>query len=304
MIAITATVDTALAQPRIRLNVTTNTTDSMPVSPSAAVTVSRLDPDGATRNVIVLANPQLSGGTWVDFDYHAPFNRSVSYVATAGGYTSAGATITLTSVVSWLMHPLNPALSVQVDQVLELADTTQDSTAILSYAFQSAVPIALSEGVRHSPAGALTVLSYTPSNQTALKALLSDSGPILLNLAGPDAGAAWWDVSWAWVQPGQVTYPKQQLRNDFRTTVIPYTQIDTPAGAEITLWTVADVVATYATVASVVAAFASVSDLATDTTGSTSIGTGPLTPDPVVPGLFISAGLVPDPVNPGLFLVS
>lgn len=266
-LVVTPTVDTLVPQPRIRLSVAGSSTAPNPVGSASTVVLYRTDPDGQRRKVIIKAGAVLSGGVLVGFDYHPPFNQPVSYSAVVDGVTSALAPITLTSSVSWLQHPTNPNLSAQVTAINEIGDRTRASTAVLSYAFGAKYPVSISEGTRHSVSGSVIVRLASPAEQAAVDALLDSSGPILLNLADGGQGAGWWDESWAWVQPGDITYsnPGGTIYYLYRHLTFPYTVLDTPSGSEVPLWTFADVKAAYATFADVTAAYRTFSDLATNT---------------------------------------
>ena len=303
MITIVPTIDTLVAQPRIRLVVTSDTTTPNPVAPAALSVINRIHPDGSSYPVLLVDDGRLSGGSMTEFDYHVPFNQAVYYTVTASGVTSDPAGIVLPSAVSWIQHPLNPSLSVQIDSVYKIGDIGEESTAVLSRPHGASKPKSIGEGVRQSQASQIIVNSDSEANLDALRALFGDSGPVLLNLAGPDLGTLWRDVTWAWVSPGQTSTnnPFENLGATFRRFTIPYTEVIQPAGTTTPTWTVADVRAQYATVAAVRAAFSSVSDLATNTVGTPTTGT--ITPDPYVPGFYLPTGLTEDPTHPRLYLV-
>lgn len=302
-LVITPTVDTLVNQPRIRLVVSGTSAAPNPVGTASTVVLYRTDPDGRRRRVIVEAGAVLSGGAWVGFDYHMPFNAQVNYSAVVDGVTSNLAPAYLASTVSWLIDQNDPTLSTQITAVNTIGDRVKASTAVLSYAFGSQYPISVSDGVRHSATGSLVVRLASPAEQGSVDALLALSGPVLLNLAASDQGSGWWDESWAWVQPGDITYsnPGGTIYYPYRHLAFPYTVVDTPVGSEVPIWTLADVKANFATLADVKAAFRTLSDLATDTV-STDAGLGLLAPDAAQPGYFSAASLAPDPNNPGYYL--
>lgn len=275
-LVVTPTVDKLVPEPRIRLSVAGNSSTPGPVGPASTVVLYRTDPDGTRRKVIVEANAKLSGGAWVGFDYHPAFNQQVSYSAVVDGVTSALAPITLMSSVSWLQHPNDPNLSTQITAVNQIGDRVKASTAVLSYPLGGTYPISITEGIRRSFAGSLIVRLASRTEQSNVDALLGSSGPILLNLAGPDQGSGWWDESWAWVQPGDITYsnPGGTVYYPYRHLAFPYTVVDTPAGAAVPIWTYSDVAANYATYQAVAAAFDTYSELATDTTSVAAGGPG------------------------------
>lgn len=306
MITITATVDTAVAQPRIRLDVVANAT-APGVDPGGRLSLYRVNPDGTQKRVIVDANATLIGGSWSGFDYHCPFNQQVQYIASASAVNSSMTPATLPSTVSWLIHPNNPALSVQLDAVADFADQAFDGSAVLSFPYSGVYPISLTEGVQRAPTGQLTARVDSQAKAQALQALLADGGPMLMNLASKDPGA-WWDQPWAWIQRATVTplNPAKNLNGTSRKFVIPYQVIDTPAGAALPLWTCDNVTATYATCDQVTTTYSSCSGLATNTINTPASGGLVLNPDGTYPGLYTGSltSLNPDTAHAGLYFLS
>lgn len=300
-LTITPTVDTLVPQPRVRLVVTGTTSSPNPVGLGSTVQLFRNDSDGQRRRVIVESGAVLSGGSWTGFDYHCPFNAAVTYTAVVDGKTATPVSITLPSAVSWLLHPNNPSLSTQVSAINEIGDRTKASTAVLSYAFGATYPISLWEGTRHSVSGQIVVRLASRNEQQAVDDLLADSGPVLLNLADTDQGSAWWDEGWAWVQPGDITYsnPAGSIYYPYRHLTFPYTVVDTPAGAEVPIWTYGLLAAQEPTYGDVSADYKNYSDLWTNTVSTSGSGTGMLAPD-VEPGYFATVNLTPA-TTPGYY---
>jgi len=306
MITIAATVDTAVPQPRIRLDVTANAT-TPGVDPAARLSIYRVNPDGSQKRVIVDANAKLIGGSWTGFDYHCPFNAQVQYIASASAVSSSMTPATLPSSVSWLIHPNNPSLSVQLDAVADFADQAFDGAAVISFPYSGVYPISLTEGAQRAPTGQLTARVNTRAKANAVLSLLADGGPMLMNLASKDP-AAWWDQPWAWIQRTTVTPTNtaKNLTGGSRKFVIPYQVIDTPAGAALPLWTCDNVAATYTTCDQVTAAYSSCSGLTTNTVNTPATGGLVLTPDGTYAGLYTGSltPLTPDPAHPGLYFLS
>lgn len=304
MITITAAIDTTVVQPQIDLVVA-----SSGINPSAAVTIYRTHSDGSRRTVITEAGAHLIGGGWVGFDSHCPFNDPVTYTAVSSGTTSPGVSLYFPSTVSWLLHPNNPSLSVQIDAVSDMADPAYDTSAVVSFPYGSAYPISLTELTQRAPTGQLTARINSRAKAQAMIALFADGGPVLMNLASNDPNA-WWDIPWAWIQRQVVTptNPAKNLSSVSRRFAIPFQVIDTPAGAAVPLWTCADVVAAYPTCAAVEAAFSTCAQLTTNTmltSNPTLINSGGLyTPDPSIAGLYqVPDALTPDPAVSQLYLL-
>jgi hypothetical protein len=291
--------------PRIRLSVAGSSATPNPVGAFSSVAVFRDDPDGERRRVLIDRDATLSAGTTAVFDYHAPFNQSVSYVAVVDQRTSSPASITLPSTVSWLIHPNNPALSTPVTAINEVGDRVRASTAVLSAAYGSKYPISLWEGTRRSVAGSLVVRLGSEREARAVDQLLDDSGPVLLNLAVAELAPAWWDESWAWVQPGDTTYSNpsgSSIYYQYRHLAFPYTVVDTPAGVEVPIWTVNDLMEECATGLDVLAKYRTVLDLATNTQSTAGGGVGLLAPTEE-PGFYSGSAVEPEAGHSGYFVV-
>lgn len=299
-IKVTPEVDTLIDRPRIRLTVVGTSASPNAVGTSALVALWRVHPDGTRHRVILQNNPRLSGGSFIDFDYAAPFNRPVSYIASSSGFESDPAPMILPCDKSWLIHPTNPDLSVQVGYIKSFGDIGNDSSAVLSYPFRGAAPIRISEGARRTNDGELSLIVQSEQMAVALKGLFADDSPVLFNLTGPDLNTIWRPENWAWISPGKTALVDPvNGASDIRYFTIPYTIIATPDGVALPTWTCDDVTAAYATCTAVAAAYASCDALTTNTLGSPA--TGSLIPDPGTAGLFIGVGLVPDPAHPGLY---
>lgn len=294
-LVITATVDTAVPQPRIRLSVVGDSSAPNAVGTASTVVLYRTNPDGQRSKVIVNAGAVLSGGVWAGFDYHPPFNAQARYSAIVDGVTSQLVPVTITSTVSWLMHPTDPNLSTPVTAINTIGDRVKASTAVLSYAIDAKYPVSITEGTRHSATGSIVVRLSSRAEQDAVDALLDNSGPILLNLAAGDQGAGWWDESWAWVQPGDITYsnPGGTVFYPYRHLAFPYTVVGTPSGSEVPIWTYGNVKAGNASYAALKAKYRTYSDLATNTQSTASTASGVLPPDSAQPGYYSTAGLQP-----------
>jgi hypothetical protein len=230
-VTIVATPAPTDPQPRTQINITGSGADA-----SAYFTLVRTDPGGRVRKVITEPNPRLTSGVWAGYDYHAPFNQPVTYQVTATTQATA-APVTLTSPVSWLIHRTNPALSVQIDKVMAIPDRVVASTAAAHYAFGAEFPVTRNEGARRARTGALTVQVTSAAHLAAVESLLHDSGVILMNLT-LGAGVGWLDETWAWIQPGDLTFsnPGAWAFYPTRNVAFPFQIVDVPAGAIAPVW--------------------------------------------------------------------
>jgi hypothetical protein len=220
-------------EPRIQLNITDT------AGGGSAFTLTRTDPDGRSRKIIIEPNPHLTSGSWAGYDYHAPFNESVTYTATTT-VAATSASVVLSMSTSWLIHRTNPALSVQIDKVMSTSDRVATSTGMPHWAFGAEFPVVRNENVRHAKSGSVTLKAFTKAKLAALESILHDSGVILMNLTNGNS-AAWFDVSWAWIQPGDVTYANPTgngwVYYPTRDVTFTYQIVDVPAGAISPLWT-------------------------------------------------------------------
>lgn len=217
---------------------------------NAFFTLTRTDPDGRVRKVIIEPNSRLASGVWAGFDYHAPFNQAVTYQAKTT-VSATAAPVTLSVPVSWLIHRTNPALSIQVDKVMAISDRVAASTASPHFAFGAEFPVTRNEGVRRARTGSLTVQVTSRARQAAMESLLHDSGVILMNLT-LGAGVGWLDETWAWIQPGDLTFnnPGAWAYYPTRNITFPYQVVDVPAGAIAPIWTYATLLADVANIPS------------------------------------------------------
>lgn len=264
MISLTAVVEPT-TPPRVRLTVTTTTVAPKPVPLASAVTIYRIGADGIRRKVILELGAQTVGGFYVGYDYHAPINEPCRYVVVFGAAESATIpAVTVVSDVSWLMHPIYPDRSVAVDEVVSFDAQTEDTDAAAHWPFGARYAVTISDGARRAPAGSATFRVNSQVMQQALSVLFSDGGPVLFNLAKQPG---WWDESWCWVQPGQLSTvnPGQTIRYPYRHVTVPYQVIDQPAAAQQVLWTCADVRAAFTTSDDAKAAYLTAADMKTDT---------------------------------------
>lgn len=260
-LTVTVTPFPANVPPRNQISIT----DTTPGNATAAFILTRNDPDGRARPVIGSPSPRLTTGAAVVFDYHAPFNTPVTYTVVTT-LTASTALVTLTMAKNWLIHRSNQVLSVAVDKIINIADRVVPSTAVAHFAFGARYPVVRNEGTRRARTGNLTLQVNSAAQMTALVTLLQDSGVILMNLTlGQNVG--WMDETWAWIQPGDLTFNNPAAGWAFfpsRHVSFPYQVVDIPATVGVALWNYATLLAdvthlpTYASLMTTYANYANV----------------------------------------------
>lgn len=206
---------------------------------TAPLVVYRVHEDGTRYRVLMTANPMLVG-SWSGFDFHAPFNEDVTYTAAAAGLVSAASGVAWLSSddTTWLIHPTEPALSFVVDQLMGPSAPYVYPTRSQSYqVIGRRLPVTRTDFPRAGERGQLVVKCETRESRDALKALLADDGPILLN--SPYASD---DLGWKWVQFGDLTIsnPGGFLSFPFRYATLPYTETTQPDADQAPVWTYDD----------------------------------------------------------------
>lgn len=234
--------------PRVLLDVTSSP------AVNGALKVWRNHPDGTRYRVLTEPNPVLIG-TWAGPDYHAPFRQMVTYtVETDAGLSAPSAPVYVQSTVTWLIHASGPALSVQVTKLIGPA--APYTYADRSQRFQvlgRRLPVTRTDYPRGGTNGQVIVKCETPQDRAAVKALLADNGPVLINT--PFTAD---DIGWMWVQPGELTIsnPGGYREFPFRYATIPFIEVDPPDADQAPVWTFDQVAAAFATFDDVTAAYA------------------------------------------------
>lgn len=258
-VTIVATVEATNMPPRVRLHIES----TAPTPAAATINLRRTHADGSALRVILPRGSQTVGGQADVYDYHAPINETVSYTVQLGSDSGSSQQVTLPASVSWLMHPVNPARSTPIDAVMSFGDRTFASTAAGHRPFGARRAIFIDEGVRRDATGDVVVRVDSRQQEMDVLSCLSDSGPILLNLA---KHPGWWDVAYAWVQPGDVSAAaRPTLDYPYRHITIPIEIIDQPAVAAMAQWTYGAATATGRTYAQRSATYATYADATTDT---------------------------------------
>lgn len=248
---ITVTAQPTNSPPRVQINVTGLT--------DATTTIMRNDPDGRTRPVRAAEPATLTSGTWLGYDYEAPFGMAVTYTSlppTNPAETSNADTLTVPDV--WLVHPGVPDVSVRVDpqHVMTLDDRSRTARAAVLQPLGRATPIVVSE-TRSSVQSGLTVITDTLTDRDAMWAVLAGGSALLLNVP-PSLD---WGVTWEYVSIGDVSESYVAGgASESRIFALPYTVVDRPIGSLQAQWTYAGLLGKYTTYGDTLAHYATYAD--------------------------------------------
>ena len=235
--------------PRVRLDVTVT-------GGITSTTITRQDPDG--RIVPVRTNTgdplPISGGTAILYDYEAPFGAQVWYSSLEDPASVAQATVD--DPIVWLIHPGVPVLSTPIE--LAAGSAAEEEWAVqqgIFWVMGRETPVVHTDGARKAPASTLSVITETLSQLRAMKALLADTSPLLLNVPPSlDLG-----LDTTYIAIGSVTprRPSDIGSEQLRTLTLPYTVVARPAGGSQATRTYADPAMDYGSYADLKAAYAS-----------------------------------------------
>src|SRR5690606_34121573 len=96
--------------------------------------------------------------------------------------------VTLDPSEGWLIHPAIPALSFPLHKypgaagIQAIGPITNETNATIHKILGSSTPVTTTNGNRAADVGELVVTTETRDEENALKALLADETPILINL--------------------------------------------------------------------------------------------------------------------------
>lgn len=201
-------------------------------------------------------------------DPESPWDAAVTYIATYTTATlgtvtesSAPATLTPTPAAVWAVHPLVPALSMQVDTgdasragFAEIGDVVRSAQAVQHMPLGAELPLVTRLGNRKAPATSLAVTLKTDAERVRAIALLKDETPLLIRVP-----AAW---GWGWEEGyyafGDATYARrlQYGPEPSRTLRVPIQQVQAPAGVQQSSWSFGGLTAGYADFTAVANRFA------------------------------------------------
>lgn len=217
----------------------------------SSLKVWRVHPDGSRYRVLTVGQATLIG-SWAGFDYHGPFNRALTYVAEAGGSTSAASSPTWRiSKESWIVHPSDQSLSMPVKLVGPPSETTTDESSQKFQVLGRKLPVHRISRPRGGEVSSLTVLAETSTEIARIKALFADGGQLLLNTVWED------DMDWMWVQPKPLTRAVLgRAASEVREFTFSYEQTSPPDADLVPIWTFDKVAADFSTFDDVTAAYA------------------------------------------------
>lgn len=235
-----ATPDPSNDPPRILLELTyTGQTEA---------TIVRNDPDGSTTPVRLAEPTALDGsGQAVLFDYESWFGEDTSYTATTGAGSVSSSTVQLNVSTIWLRHPGIPSLSQEIDFQGE-GDPTRPVVQGVLEPLGRSTPVVVTDGIRKSKRGEITIRTASDTGHGALLGLLEDVTPLLLDV--PPAKAFGMDLQHQYLALGDLTM-KRRIEGYYpdpnRIWVAPYIVVGRPAGGLVTQRTYADLLADFAT---------------------------------------------------------
>jgi hypothetical protein len=240
-VTLTATPNPSSLPPRMELAVTATGTPTV-----SSVTISRIDADGSTKLVRTSdGGPlQLSGGAASLYDYEVPYGTAVTYSIAEGSAPTTTATLDVVGV--WLVHLGTPTLSVPLQFrrgsfKSEDWDIDQGVFPILG----RAAPMVITGGARSAPKSSFVVAVSQPEQLAALRNILADGAPLLLNCS-PNMG---YGIRTDYIAVGAVNVARtwEQIAYPERNVTLNYQVIARPIGGTRAPVTWADIAAKYAT---------------------------------------------------------
>jgi hypothetical protein len=223
--------------PQVRVTVASSPTVTGPVR------LYRTHPDGQVFRVLLEDNATIVG-SYVGVDYHAPFNRPVTYHAETDTQVSVGsAEQWLISDSSWLLHPTFPDLSVVVEKLVgPAAPYKYPSRASRFQVLNRRLPVHRNDYPRGGESGQVVVKCESEDSRAALKALLADDGVLLLNTPNTDD-----DLGWKWIKPLDldISNPGGTFGFPFRYATIPFEETTQPDADAAGIWDYAGMTVQY-----------------------------------------------------------
>jgi hypothetical protein len=234
--------------PRVRLNIAAT-------GGLASVTVTRLDPDGRIYPVRTATGDPLpmTGGAGLLYDYEAPFGQAVFYSSLEDTATVTGS-VTVSETRVWLVHPGVPALSTPIE--LGVGSASEEEWSVqqgVFWAMGRETPLVFTDGGRKAPSSSLSVLTDTATDFQALKSILSDASPLLLNV--PTTLGLGLDTDYISIGAVHPRRPSDIGTDTLRVLELPYMVVNRPAGGSQATRTWTDVKITYNTWTDVKAAY-------------------------------------------------
>lgn len=236
--SLTATLDTSPADiPRVKLDV------SWGDSPLPdEVRLYRVDPDG-TRRVVRQGDPLIVSGTpavGTAYDYEAPFDQSVSYVAVKEDTSLEAASSSVTSTsdgIAWLVHPGLPEYSIPL-LVAEWPSWTRPINRGVFAVIGRKTPVVVSAR-RNAESGDLAVYTTSTEGHDKLLRILDNGSALLLKGTSAEGFSSRW-VSVGDVSSTPLDAGAGALVTSFVGHVLPLQVVDAPAGQALAAWTFQD----------------------------------------------------------------
>jgi len=224
-------------------------------APGTTAQVTRTDPDGTARPVRGADPAPLVGGQWAGYDYESPYGAAVTYTvipsdASPNAFVAVAA---LATTQSRLIHPGVPSLSVQINGFHDDASRDAESGEAFHPVIGRTNPTTITDGARKGITYQASVRTATEQQNIALRAILSGSVPLLLQVVYPFTTVARWEyVSIGRVSEDHVTEQWGDPRRIFRLSM---TVVDRPVGGIAAQRTCADVAVEVGTVADLTAKY-------------------------------------------------
>lgn len=219
--------------PRVFLSVTNMS--------GSTVTVMRRDPDGVLRPVANASPATLTAGAWLGYDYLAPLNQAVSYVATpSSGLATSSPAVTLASSASWLQSPGNPNASVVISEYV-LGDDTETYSADIGIhdILDSEFPVIIAPAVWKSPTGQGVLGVPDAASMRAMDALLRIPVPLQLQTVG--VGLT--ETTWVMITARTKTRAGAAFESSYRQYALQWRVCDAPFLISLSQRTGADLAA-------------------------------------------------------------
>lgn len=193
-----------------------------------SATIVRNDPDGRRVPVRDAEPLVLDGDPVVIEDIEVPLDAEVTYTATAteDATTLDSDPVTVASGGRvWLKHPGRPLLNITVTPA-EPPERKYDLDATVMPVQGRRYPIVLTGGRRQAAQSALALRTATLGEADALRALLDDGSPLLLQ------APAGFDIGSVWIQPLGLNekWIMRYLPDTKRLWTLEYVTVDRPAG--------------------------------------------------------------------------
>lgn len=181
----------------------------------------------------------------------------------------ASGDVTLTPADGWLVHPASPGLSFPLAAsgaagIRSIGEIRNASKATVHEILGSSTPVTTTNGNRGADVTSMVVAIDSYAEEVALKALLEDETPLLVNIP-PSLGASF---DYGFYQVGDTSRGRLEQMPELalRDYVLPLTQVQSPIVTQTnTGWSWAALAVAFPTWAAVLAAYETWADVATDT---------------------------------------